>query len=73
VRDPALVRQQVLRTAELDDIPMFNELCALYIGSFAAALTAVILMALKENAKEAMGLSEQDLILGPATNVEPMN
>jgi hypothetical protein len=73
VRDPALVRQEVLRTAELDDIPMFNELCALYIGSFAAALTAVILMALKENAKEAMGLSEQDLILGPATNVEPMN
>jgi hypothetical protein len=73
VRDPAPGREEVLRTAELDDIPMFNELCALYIGSFAAALTAVVLMALKENAKEAMGLSEQDLILGPTTTVEPTN
>jgi hypothetical protein len=73
VMSPMLVRDEVLRTAELDDIPMFNELCALYIGSFAAALTAVILMALKENAKEAMGLSEQDLILGPTINVEPVD
>ena len=71
VGDPVPGREAVLRTAELDDIPMFKELCALYIGSFAAALTAVILMALKESAKEAMGLSEQDLILGPATTVEP--
>jgi hypothetical protein len=70
VQRPRLAREEVLRTAELDEIPMFNELCALYIGSFAAALTAVVLMALKENAKEAMGLSEQDLILGPADGLE---
>jgi hypothetical protein len=70
VQRPPLAREEVLQTAELDEIPMFNQLCALYIGSFAAALTAVVLMALKENAKEAMGLSEQDLILGPADGLE---
>ena len=71
VDEPVPTREEVLRTAELDDIPMFKELCAFYIGSFAAALTAVILMALKESAKEAMGLSEQDLIRGPVTAAEP--
>jgi hypothetical protein len=49
---------------------LFTELTALYIGIFATALMAVIMMALKENAKDAMGLSEQDLILGPPGDVE---
>jgi hypothetical protein len=66
VPDPVALRRQVLQGAGIDSIPLFTELTALYIGIFATALMAMILMALKENAKEAMGLSEQDLILGPA-------
>lgn len=58
------VRQQVLRTAAIDSIPMFAELTVLYIGIFAAALVGLILMSLKEYAKDAMGLSEEDLVLG---------
>jgi hypothetical protein len=73
VRNPAAVREEVLRTAGVDTIPMFTELTVLYIGIFAAALMAVILMALKENAKEAMGLSEQDLLLGPSTTAESVD
>jgi hypothetical protein len=57
-------REAVLRTAGIESIPMFTELTVLYIGIFAAAMTALVLMALKEYAKEAMGLSEQDLVLG---------
>lgn len=57
-------RDAVLRTAGIESIPMFTELTVLYIGIFAAAMTALVLMALKEYAKEAMGLSEQDLVLG---------
>jgi hypothetical protein len=57
-------RDRVLRTAGIDAIPLFTELTVLYIGIFAAALVGVILMALKEYAQEAMGLSEQDLVLG---------
>jgi hypothetical protein len=64
--DPRALRQYVLRTAGIDDIPLFGELTVLYIGAFAAALVAIILMALKEYAKTAMGLSERDLVLGPA-------
>jgi hypothetical protein len=43
---------------------MFTELTVLYIGIFSAALLAVLLMALKEHAKEAMGLTEQELVVG---------
>jgi hypothetical protein len=59
-----------LRTAEIDDIPLFGELTVLYIGAFAATLIAIILMALKEYAKTAMGLSERDVVLGPLS-IEP--
>ena len=58
------VREQVLRTATVERIPMFAELTTLYIGIFAAALVGLILMSLKEYAKDAMGLSEEDLVLG---------
>lgn len=62
--DTLTVREQVLRTAGIDQIPIFTELAVLYIGIFAAALVGLILMSLKEYAKDAMGLSEEDLVLG---------
>jgi hypothetical protein len=62
--DTVSPRDRVLRTAGIDAIPLFTELTVLYIGIFAAALVGVVLMALKEYAQEAMGLSEQDLVLG---------
>lgn len=64
VSEVLTVREQVLRTASVDRIPMFPELTVLYIGIFAAALIGLILMSLKEYAKDAMGLSEEDLVLG---------
>lgn len=60
----AALRQRALETAETDDIPYFTELTVLYIGSFLAALVAFVLMGLKEYAKEALGLSERDVVLG---------
>jgi hypothetical protein len=48
----------------VDDIPSFTRLNILYIGIFWSAEIALILMALKEYAKEAMGLTERDLMLG---------
>jgi hypothetical protein len=61
-------RQLVLRTAGVDAIPLFTELTALYIGIFASAATALVLMALKEYAKDTMGLSEQDIVFGGLRN-----
>ncbi len=57
-------RGHALRAAGIDDIPLFTELTALYIGVFATAVAAFLVMALKEHAKQAMGLSEQALMLG---------
>jgi len=57
-------RETVLQGTKIDAIPMFTELTVLYIGIFVSALLALILMALKEHAKEAMGLSEQELVVG---------
>jgi hypothetical protein len=59
----APARQFVLRHAGVDEIPFLFELTVLYIGAFAAALVALILMALKEYATDALGLTEQDLVL----------
>jgi hypothetical protein len=71
IQDPAKVqpspdslRRYVLQTAGVDDIPSFTRLNILYIGIFLSAEIALILMALKEYAKEAMGLTERDLMLG---------
>jgi hypothetical protein len=66
--DSSAVRHYVLRSSSVDRIPLFQELTVLYIGAFGAACVAVVLMALKEHAKEEMGLSEQDLMLGRATS-----
>ena len=62
--DSSAVRGYVLRTAEIDDIPQLAKLTALYVGAFVALLIAVTLMALKEYAKEALGLSEHELMFG---------
>ncbi len=65
------LRQYILRTAKVDDIPSFSRLSVLYIGIFLCAEVAFILMALKEYAKEAMGLSERDLMLGSQAVAPP--
>jgi hypothetical protein len=62
--DTLAVRQYVLRTAAIDNIPRLVELTLLFVGAFVALLIAVTLMALKEYAKEALGLSEHELMFG---------
>ena len=62
--DTTRVRQYVLRTSRIDVIPQVVELTGWYMGSFLALLIAVTLMALKEYAKEALQLSEHDLVFG---------
>jgi hypothetical protein len=62
--DTTGVRQYVLRTSRIDGIPQVVKLTGLYLGSFLALLIAVTLMALKEYAKEALGLSEHELVFG---------
>jgi len=62
--DSRAVRQYVLRTSRMESIPEVVKLTGLYIGAFVALLVAVTLMALKEYAKEAMGLSEHELMFG---------
>jgi hypothetical protein len=62
--DSLAVREYVLRTTRIDDIPRLVELTVLYMGAFVALLIAVTLMALKEYAKEALGLSEPELLFG---------
>jgi hypothetical protein len=61
---PDSLRRYVLQTTGVDDIPFFTRLTILYVGIFLSAEVALILMALKEYAKEAMGLTERDLMLG---------
>jgi hypothetical protein len=62
--DSLAVREYVLRTTGIDHIPRLVELTVLYMGTFVALLIAVTLMALKEYAKEALGLSEHELMFG---------
>ncbi len=62
--DSTAVRQYVIRASGVESTPRVVELTALYIGAFVALLVAVTLMALKEYAKEAMGLSEHELMFG---------
>ena len=62
--DTNAVRDYVLRTSEIDRIPGLVQLSAFYVGAFLALLVAVTLMALKEYAKEALGLSEHELMFG---------
>ena len=62
--DREVTRSEALRVATIDDIPNFLELTMLYLGAFLAAMLALILMAIREYAKEALGLSERDIVLG---------
>jgi len=57
------LRTYTLRQAVIDDIPNFMELTPLYIGAIVPALAAVFLVLLKEYARRAMGLSDQEVIL----------
>lgn len=67
---PTTLRARALDVPSTEDIPFFAELTALYIGSFLAALIALVLMGLREYAREALGLNEQDVVLGRVL-VEP--
>ena len=58
----AEARADILRQTTIGNIPLFAELTALYIGIFASAMLGLVLMALKEYAKEAIGLTEQELV-----------
>lgn len=60
----ARARQVVLRNTVNDDVPLFTQLTALYVGTFAALVLALTILALKEYAKGELGLTERDLILG---------
>jgi hypothetical protein len=62
--DTLPLTERVLLTSRIENIPMFTELTVLYLGIFASALLAVVLIALKEHAKIEMGLSEQQLVMG---------
>jgi hypothetical protein len=46
------------------EIPYFSQLAFLFIGAFLAPMLAVLMMAVREYAKEALGLSERDIVLG---------
>ncbi len=59
-----LVQRQALDAATVNQIPYFAELTAWYVGAFLAALVALAIMGFREYAKEALGLSERDVVLG---------
>jgi hypothetical protein len=62
--DSLAVHSYVLRATVIDDIPQLLELTLLYTGAFVTLLIAVTLMALKEYAREALGLSEHEVMFG---------
>lgn len=62
--DSNAVRKYVLQNSAIDDIPHLLQLTGFYVGAFVSLLVAVTLMALKEYAKDALGLSEHELMFG---------
>jgi hypothetical protein len=56
--------QTYLDVTSSREIPYFTELALLFIGAFLAPMLAVLMMAVREYAKEALGLSERDVVLG---------
>jgi hypothetical protein len=58
------LRAFVLQTARIDQIAYFGELTALYIGSFGCAIATLLLVLLKEYARDALGLRERDVLAG---------
>jgi hypothetical protein len=62
--DSRTVSRRLLEFTPTSDIPHFTELSLLYVGAFLAPLLAVLLMGIREYAKEALGLTERDVVLG---------
>ena len=62
--DSTAVSRRLLEVTPTTDIPYFTELSLLYVGAFLAPLLAVLLMGIREYAKEALGLTEGDMVLG---------
>jgi hypothetical protein len=60
----ATLPQRLLEVTPTNEIPYFTELTLLYIGAFLAPLLAVLLMGIREYAKDALGLTERDVVLG---------
>jgi hypothetical protein len=58
------VNQAALDAAKPSRIPHFAGLTFFYIGAFLGPLVAVLLMAIREYAKDALELTERDLVLG---------
>jgi hypothetical protein len=55
---------QYLESTSWQDIPNFTELTLLFVGIFLSPLLAVLLMSVREYAKEALELTETDVVLG---------
>ena len=64
------LRREILETTRIDRIPLFTELSLRYIAIFISALIAVGLFAVKENAKETLGLTEEDILVGPPRGLD---
>jgi hypothetical protein len=62
--DSRTLSRRLLEVTPTSDIPHFTELSLLYVGAFLAPLLAVLLMGIREYAKEALGLTERDVVLG---------
>ncbi len=60
----ARTRQVILRNTANEEVPLFTQLTAFYVGMFAASVLALTILALKEYAKGELGLTERELILG---------
>ena len=60
----AAVPHELLAVTPTSEIPYFTQLTLLYIGVFLAPLLAVLLMGVREYAKDALGLTERDMVLG---------
>lgn len=64
VPDSAAVRRHLLEATSIEQIPYFTALSFLYIGAFLGPLLAVLLMGVREYAKDALELTERDMVLG---------
>jgi len=64
VPDTAADRHHLLETTPIEQIPYFTALSCLYIGAFLGPLLAVLLMGVREYAKDALELTERDIVLG---------
>ena len=64
LRDRLGIPQRLLEVTPASEIPYFTELTLLYVGAFLAPLLAILLMGVREYAKDALGLTERDVVLG---------